>query len=87
MSILTKPRVTSSESKEAVGKITYLGQGWGFIKSRDLPYERIFFHWEGLNHNECKFTELNKGDEVKFVLIKNERGWRGIKLCKTDSIE
>lgn len=55
--------------------------GYGFISSRSKPYTRIFFHWSALVPNTKDFTELKKGDKVKFDLIKYEdKGWRALKI-------
>jgi cold shock CspA family protein len=78
--------LTSNKPKTITGKILYLNMdlkkgGWGFIVSETIPFTRIFFHWTGLNQNTKKFSELNKGDELKFeVMDIPDKGLRAIKI-------
>lgn len=71
-----------SEQKRVIGKIFAINPGgYGFISSKDIPFERIFFHWSALNPSAPKFTELKKGDEVEFSAVEfGDRGWRALKI-------
>ena len=46
--------------------------GFGFIISKELPYEKIYFHWTQLNTNTKRFLALKSGDEVEFDLVNKE---------------
>lgn len=65
-----------------IGKIVkiMLDKGYGFIISKDIPFERIFFHWSGLANDTLRFPELEKGMEVEFEAQQSDRGWRAIKI-------
>lgn len=53
--------------------------GWGFIKSKDIPFTRIFFHWTYVQ--TPAFLELTKGDSVEFTPQEDEeKGWRAIRV-------
>jgi cold shock CspA family protein len=54
--------------------------GFGFIQSKDLPFEKIYFHWMSLNQDTLRFPELKKGMKVEFSPYKHIRGWRGSKI-------
>lgn len=50
------------------GTIIYLNEkGWGFINSHSIPFEKVYFHWSGLNSKKApNFQKLEKGMTVKF---------------------
>lgn len=51
--------------------------GFGFISSKEIPFEKIFFHWSALKQNTKKFLDLKVGDKVRFTPVKLiDRGWR-----------
>lgn len=51
------------------GKIIHVNkaEGYGFITSEEVPFTRIFFHWQGLLQDTLKFLELEKGMKVEFT--------------------
>lgn len=53
-------------------------KGFGFIVSRDKPFERIYFHWSGLIQDTLKFKQLKKGMNVIFDVIEQD-GTKGAK--------
>jgi len=71
--------------------------GFGFIASPALPYERIFFHWSGLRQDTLRFPQIEKKMKVEFMLqfsetsynpdgsIKHEGGYRAIKIKVLDN--
>lgn len=87
--------VDDGKTSRIFGKITKVdkredGGGYGFISSREIPYQRIFFHWTSLlSYN---FLELERGMEVSFIPIETKeyvnkegevipsKGWRAIKV-------
>lgn len=89
------PEDDDGKIKRITGKIIKVdkreeGGGYGFISSKEIPYQRIFFHWESvLSFN---FLELERGMIVSFIPIfdrekKNRdgevipsKGWIGIKV-------
>lgn len=89
MSIFDKLRSTPlSKSSEEVkpermtGKIIHVNktEGYGFITCKDIPFTRIFFHWQGLVQDTLKFLELEKGMQVEFTPIIVEGKDRAIKV-------
>ena len=55
--------------------------GYGFISSPDLPYERIFFHWSGLQQQTLRFPALKRRMKVEFQLQHDDiNGFRAIKM-------
>jgi cold shock CspA family protein len=68
------------------GQIYFLGKGFGFCESDAVPYKRIFFHWQNLEHNTLDFEQLERGMTLEFrpVSIKNETTgkieWRAQKV-------
>lgn len=72
------------------GKILHINKdtekgGWGFIQSKEIPFQRIFFHWTYVQ--TPPFLELSKGDDVEFTpeedLGNDEnpgKGWRAIRV-------
>lgn len=75
-----------SRNQPIRGKIYHLGNGYGFIESEAIPYTRIFFHWQALEHNTLHFTKLKRGMELEFIAVqeKNNRTnlleWRAQKV-------
>jgi len=73
------------------GKIFHIGKGYAFVESDAIPYTRIFFHWQNLDHGTLHFTQLKRGMEVEFVAIEeknNKTGlmeWRGQKVKVVDN--
>lgn len=79
--LLKKEEVaTKEEPAKKVGKIIKLGDGWGFITSRDIPYTRIFFHWSGLLQTTLHFTELKEGMRVEFIPKDRDQGLLATKI-------
>jgi hypothetical protein len=83
--------VLPDNTKQYEGKIIKVSSdGWGFITSKDIPYEKIFFHWTGLNINTIRFPELKNRMKVKFngfqVQVINEETnkpenrWRAVNI-------
>lgn len=71
------------ERKPIQGKILRLSnEGWGFIISKDIPFEKIFFHWTALEQDTIRFPKLEEGMEVEFFAVEQEdnRGFRAIKI-------
>lgn len=71
------------EKKLVIGKILRLSdEGWGFIISKDIPFEKIFFHWTALEQDTLRFPKLEEGMEVEFFAVEQEenRGYRAIKI-------
>ena len=71
-----------TEPERFIGKIIHLSNsGWGFITSEDVKFERIFFHWTGLEQDTLRFPNLTNGMKVEFTPKEYEdRGLRAIKI-------
>jgi len=55
--------------------------GYGFISSPTLPFERIFFHWSGLQQATLRFPALKRRMDVEFQLQHDKlNGYRAIKI-------
>lgn len=53
--------------------------GYGFIVSPDIPFERIYFHWTALKQNTLRFPQLERGMKVEFQpQNRGDRGYRAI---------
>lgn len=81
--IIEEPELPSELPGRIRGKIYYLHKnGYGFIESKEIPQERIYFHWKALNHNTRKFTLLTKGDLVEFSPRKydEKKGWVALRV-------
>lgn len=85
---LFKPKVreeapVASTNEDLVeGKLIHVSKdGYGFITSQDIPFERIFFHWTGLDGDTLKFPDLKKGMKVMFKPQRMaDKGYRAIKI-------
>ena len=56
-------------------------EGYGFITSESLPFERIFFHWTGLRQDTLRFPQLKKRMSVEFQLQHDDvDGYKAIKV-------
>lgn len=64
------------------GKIIHLSdEGYGFISTKEIPFTRIFFHWNGLRGDTLKFTDLKVNMKVEFSAHQHtERGWRAVNI-------
>lgn len=64
------------------GKIIHISErGFGFISSLEIPFTRIFFHWQGLAGDTLRFTELRKGMRVSFLPVQMpDNTYRAIKV-------
>lgn len=93
MNDLTKGKIKEQEIKEEelnkatvgdnlVGVINNLRkEGYGFITSEQLPFERIYFHWTGLKQDTMRFPQLKKRMRVEFQLQHDpEKGYKAIKI-------
>ena len=69
------------------GKIYHLGNGYGFVESEAIPYTRIFFHWQNLNHDTLHFTELKRGMELEFVAIEEKNATTGVSEWRAQKIK
>ena len=70
------------------GRIIKLGEGWGFISSKSIPYTRIFFHWSALSQDTLRFLDLRRGMMVEFEPIEIEgKGYRAIRIKVTEEDE
>jgi len=59
--------------------------GYGFITSPSLPYERIFFHWQGLHQHTLRFPELKRRMKVEFRLQYDQyNGYSAVKVKVID---
>ena len=47
-------------------KLSSVEQGYGFIVSKEIPCERIYFHWSNLIQSTLRFPKLEKGMYVTF---------------------
>jgi cold shock CspA family protein len=76
---LTEEQVAT---KPVIGKINFISEeGWFFIISKEIPFERIFGHWTALRGDTLNFKELEEGMNVEFIPIKiPEKGYRAIKI-------
>lgn len=78
------PNKTAPEVPEqVVGRIYHINKrGFGFIECKEIPHERIYFHWKALNHDTKRFAELVKGDEVEFTPKKydEKKGWQAQRI-------
>lgn len=83
---VTPEMIEDREPRERViGKIIKLGEGWGFISCKAIPYTRIFFHWSALNQDTLRFPELRRGMSVEFEPLEIEgKGYRAIKIKVTE---
>ena len=76
-------KIISEKDTPTEGKILKLSdEGWGFIISKDIPFEKIFFHWTALEQETIRFPKLEEGMEVEFFAVEQEdnRGYRAIKI-------
>lgn len=64
------------------GKIYHLSNdGYGFISSKELPFERIFFHWTALEQTTLRFLQLRRGMMAEFELLNDPiDGYKAIKM-------
>lgn len=64
------------------GRINFISEeGWFFIISKEIPFERIFAHWTALRGDTLNFKALEEGMIVEFIPIKiPDKGWRAIKI-------
>ena len=63
------------------GQIASLNkEGYGFIITKQLPFEQIYFHWRSLKQETKRFPELKEGMTLEFSPRKSPRGWRAIKV-------
>jgi cold shock CspA family protein len=71
-----------NDIKKVIGNISFLSEeGWGFILSKEIEFERIFFHWTGLTQDTARFKSLEKYMKVEFVPIELPgKGFRAIKI-------
>ena len=60
------------------GKIFHLGKGYGFVESDAIPYTRIFFHWQNLEHDTLHFTKLKRGMTLEFSAVQEKNNRTGI---------
>lgn len=75
--------VPVQEKNLVTGKILRLSdEGWGFIISKEIPFEKIFFHWTALEQNTIRFPKLEEGMEVEFFAVEqeNDKGMRAVKI-------
>ena len=75
--------IPQEKAKKTVGKILRLSdEGWGFIVSKEIPFEKIFFHWTALEQDTLRFPKLEEGMEVEFYAVEQDenRGYRAIKI-------
>ncbi len=65
------------EVHEASGRIIKVQKdgGWGFISSRDIPFQRIFFHWTVVKGFD--FAEIERGMTAKFSAKKDDTRPKG----------
>ena len=78
-----EPTTEAANTSELVeGKLIHVSkEGYGFITSASIPFERIFFHWTGLEGDTLKFPELKKGMKVQFKPLRMpDKGYRAIKI-------
>jgi cold shock CspA family protein len=71
------------KNEKTIGKIFKLSnEGWGFVTSKDIPFEKIFFHWTALEQDTIRFPKLEEGMEVEFYAVEQEdnKGFRAIKI-------
>jgi len=76
-----------SDTTEPIkGKIIHVAEdGWGFITSPEIEFERIFFHWTGLARGTLNFKKLERNMKVEFIPIEvPEKGWRAIRIKVLD---
>lgn len=68
------------EDKRVKGQIVALKpNGYGFIVSPDIPFERIYFHWTALKQSTLRFPALEKGMKVEFqAQNRGDRGYRAV---------
>lgn len=93
MSIFGREPITVEDTEQLPrrirGEILHINKdtekgGWGFIKSKDIPFTRIFFHWTYVQ--TPPFLELEKGVEVEFTPEEDEeKGWRAIRVVGVKS--
>lgn len=74
--------IPEPNTKPIIGRINFISEeGWGFIISKEIPFERIFFHWTALKGDTLNFKEIEEGMNVEFIPVKiPEKGWRAIKI-------
>lgn len=88
--IITPPK--PDRNTRITGKIYHLGNGYGFIESDAIPYTRIFFHWQNLDHSTLHFTALKRGMELEFNAVEEfnqknqQKEWRAqrVKVINND---
>jgi len=73
---------TKTEKDRVNGVIIHVDkkEGYAFITSKDIPFTRIFMHWQGLLQDTLKFLELEKGMKVEFTPVIVDGKDRAIKV-------
>ena len=62
--------------------------GYGFISSKEIPFERIFFHWSALSPGTLNFKNLEEGMQVEFSAREvPEKGMRAIKIVVVNEFD
>lgn len=91
-SVEPEPEIDPSARRYKGKIIAIIEDGYGFISSPEIPYRRIFFHWQGLLPDTKTFDLLEEGDKVEFNAInlpdvidpvsneKKIRGWRALRI-------
>lgn len=70
------------EQKLITGKIIFISEeGWGHIITKDIPFEKVFFHWTALRNDTLRFKDIEEGMKVEFISFEHpEKGWRAINI-------
>lgn len=79
---------TKEKSKLIQGRIIYISEdGWGHIISKEIPFEKIFFHWTALRNDTARFKDIDEGMTVEFVPTNIPgKGWRALNIRIIDAI-
>lgn len=67
-------------------KLSSVEQGYGFIVSKEIPCERIYFHWSNLIQSTLRFPKLEKGMYVTFDARETpDKGMRAYRIKVVDA--
>lgn len=77
------------KKKNLYGRISYLNRdkGYGFITTKGIPFERIFFHWSALKQSTLSFLDVKRGMYVTFDAIKQDTKWKAVAISIVDKRE
>lgn len=71
--------------KKIIGRVHWINRnkGYGFITSKEIEFEKIYFYWMGLRP-DYPFRNVHVGDTVELDAVWDDEqdGWKGINIGK-----